>query len=69
MMLERHREESSSLDVDAVADIAVSMDRNSREVVDEDQSDEKSNLDEVISLRNVHSKILIDETDVRRNLN
>ena len=69
MMLERHREESSSLDVDAVADIAVSMDRNSREVVDEDQSDEKSNLDEVISLRNVHSKILIDETDVLLNLN
>jgi hypothetical protein len=44
------------------------MDRNLIRVIDEDQLNEIINLDEVISLQNVHSTIPIDEINVRQNL-
>ena len=67
-MLEQHREEFSSLDVDAVEDIVVNMDRNSIIIIDEDQSNEITDLVGVISLRIVRSTIPIDEINVQRNL-
>ena len=66
--LEREREGFWSLVFDAAEDISGDMDRNWGEVNDEDQWDEREDLDEVISLRNVRSTIPIDETIVQQNL-
>ena len=52
-----------------VEDIVVNTDRNSIKVIDEDQLNAKSNLDEVISLQTVHWNFLIDEINVQQNLN
>ncbi len=68
MKLEQHREEFLSLDVDEVGDIFVNMDRSLVEVIDEDQLNVIRDLDGVISLRNVHWMIPIDEINVRQNL-
>jgi len=68
VMLEQDIKVFSLLDVDAVEDIFVNMDKNLIEVIDEDQLNVIINLDEVISLQNVHLMIPIDEINVRQNL-
>ncbi len=67
-MLEQDIKVFSLLDVDAVEDIFVNMDKNLIKVIDEDQLNVIINLDEVILLRNVHLKIPIDEINVQQNL-
>jgi hypothetical protein len=44
------------------------MDKNLIQVIDEDQLNVIINLDEVISLQNVHLMIPIDEINVQQNL-